>query len=193
MIPATEDAIIARLRSASGLGYKPLVESYGGELDDELERVVRSFPAFWVTFAGSGKPVPMGTSKEKWLVPLTFAVMAGARNIRGERATRHGVTVAGVLREPGVYQMLDDACRLLLRQDFGLAISPLIPGAVRSLYNTRLNNQALAVFAQEWHTQYVLDASVVTADLPQLLTVGMNYHLPPDDGNPDAQDTVTLS
>lgn len=200
MIAEIEDAIIAHIQTAAaatpGLGYRlPTVASYGGELDDDLAQVVRSFPAVWVTYAGSGKPRPYGTSRTKWIVPCTFAVMVGSRNVRGERSTRHGLKVNGQIIEVGAYQMLKDLGLLLLNQDFGLAIKNLSPGATKTLYNTRLNGQALAVFAREWHTEFVEEQPRVPIDLadPDWLRLGINYHLAPDDGNSDASDTVTLN
>lgn len=170
MIAQIENAILEFIRGAvknKALGYAvSFVESYGGELDDldDLAQAVRSFPAIWVTYAGSGKPTPWGTSKTKWLVPATFAVMCGSRNVRGERFTRQGLTVNGEIREVGVYQMLADMRQLLLRQDFGMAIDKLNPGLEKTLFNTRLNGAGLAIFAQEWHTKFVITATAALPD-----------------------------
>lgn len=188
MIATIEDAIIARLKSAAGLGYTPDVESYGGEFDGDLTQVVRRFPAFWVTYSGSSKPTPVGTSKDKWLVPLTFVVLAGAYNTRSEADRRKGVSVNGTVIEPGVYKMLSDSRNLLIRQDLGLAISPLTPGAERTLFNTGMTDRGIAVFAQEWHTQYVVSTPAeVTVDL---LRVGMTYLAEPS-GKTLASDQLT--
>lgn len=200
MISEIEDAIIARIQAAAsatpGLGYTlKEVASYGGELDDDLAKVVRSFPAVWVTFAGSGKPKPVATARNKWLTPATFAVMVAARNVRGERATRHGVTVAGVLKEVGAYQILKDVGLLLINNDLGLAISHLKPGATRTLYNTRLNGQGLAVFAREWHCEFIETQPREPIDPtdPMWLKLGINYYLKPGDSVTDASDLTTLS
>jgi phage gp37-like protein len=198
MISEIEDAIIARISAAAdstpGLGYRLKVASYGGELDDDLANVVRSFPAAWVTYAGGAKPVKMNTSGTKWKTPATFAVMVGARNVRGERATRQGVKVAGVIKEVGVYQMLKDVSLLLNGQDFGLGIKRLMPGATRTLYNTKLNGQALAVFAREFHTEFVETEPRTPIDPsdPMWLKIGINYYLTPGDGVADTSDVVTL-
>lgn len=199
MIAAIEDAIIERIKTASasapGLGYVIReVKSYGGEFDDDLSQVIRSFPAVWVTFVGSGKSRPMANSRNKWLTPVTFAVMVGARNIRGERETRQGLTVGGVLQEVGVYQMLKDISLLLINSDLGLKIDYLKPGATRTLYNTRMNGQALAVFAREWHTEFVetQPREAIDPTSADWLSLGINYYLQPDDGVADLSDAVTL-
>lgn len=174
MITQIETAIIACVRAAS-LPYKlAMVASYGGELDDDLENVVRSFPAVWVTFVGGAKPERTGN--RTWRVPCTFSVLCGVRSPRSEQATRHGLTLNGVAVEAGVYQMLADVRNLLLNNDLGLSISPFAPGAVRTLYNTKLRSEALAVFGQEWHTSFVMNQDAPPA-LPAgiLNTVGMTY------------------
>lgn len=200
MLAQIEDGIVDTIKAASaaspGLGYKiATVDSYGGEFDDQLTDTVRRFPGVWVTFAGAGKPQPKGTAKDKFLVPLTFAVMVGARSLRGERGSRRGLTVAGNVIEVGAYQMLEDIRLLLLRQDFGLAIDYLVPGAIRTLYNTRLNNQAIAVFAQEWHTrmELVLPRLPIDPTDPDWLRLGINYYLQPGDAVADAADILTLA
>lgn len=161
MLATIELAMIAAIK-AYPLGY-PLatVASYGGELDGDLEHVVRVFPAVWVTFSGSGKPERTGSGT--WRVPCTFVVMCGVRSPRDEQSTRHGLSVAGQLREVGVYRLLSDTRDVLLNADLGLAISPFSPGAVRTLFNTQLRGDALAVFGQEWHSSYVLHQAAIPA------------------------------
>jgi phage gp37-like protein len=184
MIAEIETAIIDRIKSAAGMKYLRAVESYGGQLDEEINDVVRVLPAVWVTFAGTGKPVQQG--ENRFIKPATFAVMCGARSVRSERTTRQD----GPAGEVGAYRILQDVETLLLMQDFGLAIDYFRPGAVRTLYNTRLRNNGLAVFAQEWHTKYVVTKP--TDDEVDFLRVGLNYNLKPGDDNPDASDLVTL-
>jgi phage gp37-like protein len=185
MIAQIEDAIIERIKSAQGLGYTlRAVESYAGQLES-LAEAVRMFPAMWVAVKGSGKPERIGP--EKWKVPLTVAVFVGSRNVRGERATRHG-TVDSV----GSYQMLEDVQTLLTWQDFGLAIDHLTLGPWRTLANGKLQGQALSVLVQEFGTAYVLKRPT-EENIQDLLRIGLNYHLTPDDGTADAEDLVTLS
>ncbi|MDH2918493.1 MAG: DUF1834 family protein [Sideroxydans sp.] len=177
MIAAIETAIIARIKAASLPYALTSVASYGGELDDDLESVVRAFPAVWVTFTGGAKPERTGS--RTWRVPCTFTVLCGVRSPRDEQATRHGLTVAGVLKEVGVYQMLSDVRGLLLNSDLGLAIAPFAPGAVRTLYNTKLRSEAIAVFGQEFHSHYALhDTPAALVPAGVLTTVGMSLVSP---------------
>lgn len=198
MIGLIEDAIIARIKDAAaatpGLGYRlASVTSYGGELDDEQALEYIDYPAVWVTFGGAGKPRAMGTQRNKWLTPATFVTLCAAHNVRGERDTRHGLVVNGEVIEVGAYQMIQDVSLLLINQDLGLPIDHLKPGAIRTLYNAKLNSQSIAVFAREWHTDFVETQPREPIDLsnPMWLKLGINYYLP-GDAKADAQDTVTL-
>ena len=187
MISAIEEAIKARIAGA-GLPYKPTVATYGGEFDEGLESVVRSFPAIWVVFAGDGPGKPLASNRRVWRFPATFAVIVAARNLRSEAATRKGDAA-----KVGTYAMLRDVRRLLLNQDLGLEIEELAPGRTRTLVNARLKNNAVSAYASEWHTSYdVVIGELAPQDPPMLERVGLNYHLQPDDGAPDATDLVTL-
>ncbi|WP_295756023.1 phage protein Gp37 [Undibacterium sp.] len=186
MLAAIETAIINRIKAAAGLSYLRSVESYGGQFDDDTFDVVRILPAVWVTFAGSAKPVQHGANA--FLTPVTFAVMCCARSVRSEETTRHD----GPAGEVGVYRILKDVKTLLLMQDLGLDIDHLRPGATRTLYNTNLRNNGLAVFAQEWHTKFSDDVPA-EANVTELLHVGLNYRLKPGDDLTDAADTVTFT
>jgi len=198
MLAEIEDAILLHLAGAltpSTVGYKvAAIASYGGEFDEDLAQVVRVMPAVWVAYAGSGKPTPIGTSRERFRTPATWSVMVGARNVRGERFTRTGLKVGNAITEVGTYQMLEDVRTALLRQDFGLAIEPFTPGPVRTLFNTSLNGQALSVLSLEMHTAFVIELPRTPIDPsnPDWLRVGVEYHLKPGDDAPDASDLIHL-
>lgn len=177
MIAQIETAIIEHLRSMV-FGYAvPCIDSYGGQFDDGLAEVVRRLPGIWVVYAGESRPARMNTARDKWLVDATFVTMVGVKSLRGEPSTRHGLTINDTVREVGSYQMIRDVRAALLRQDFELGIDPLEPGSVKTLFNTRLDGQALSVFALEWHTKYVLAKPV--ADDGDLQSVALDYHLTP--------------
>jgi len=203
MIGQIEDAMIALLQAGvnatPGLGYKLAapVSSYGGEMDDLTAEQIRAFPAVWVTYAGGGEPKQANSSGAKWLTPATFVVIVAARNVRGERATRRGLTVAGQLVEVGAYQMLEDMSLMLLNNDLassGVKINPFRPGRIRTLYNTKLGGQAVAVFSREFRTAYVETQPRQYFDPAgaDFLKVGIDYYLRPDDGVVDGQGVVTL-
>ncbi|MBI4804461.1 MAG: DUF1834 family protein [Desulfovibrio sp.] len=187
MISVIEEAIKRRVANAA-LPYKPNVATYGGEFDDGLEAVVRSFPAIWVCFGSDGPGKALAMPKRVWRFPATFVVIVAARNLRSEAATRKGDA-----RKVGTYSMLEDVRRLLLYQDLGLEIEELAPGRTRTLVNARLKNNSVSAYSMEWHTSYdVVLGELPQTDPPTLERVGLNYHLAPDDGEADAQDLVTL-
>lgn len=203
-----EAALLDRLRQ--GLGRLVLsVESYGGELDELTAEVVRSFPAVWATFGGITASVPTGTSKQIDKVTGQWVVMVAARNVSTHNAARQGS-----VGEVGAYQLVRAVRRLLQRQDLGLPIDHLKPGRVRTLYNTRISNQAMCVFACEFSTAWLEHAMDNGAwpiegkpedavfnqnhgkkdtEAPDLLRISVDYDLtPPGDGKPDAADLITL-
>lgn len=186
---AIEDAVIALIKAASdsnALGYRlAQVASYGGEFDDEtFFTAVRKFPAVWVTVGGS-KPRPLSAHKVQ-LAPV-IVVMVGARNVRGERHTRHGSVT-----EPGSYQLLEDVRALLLGRDLGLAIGRLRMGADRTLFNTRLGKEGRSVLAAEFHTEHTYTLPDPLTDGGALEGIDLRYYLKPGDEVQDAADVVAL-
>ncbi|MFZ6687508.1 phage protein Gp37 [Undibacterium sp. SXout11W] len=183
MLAEIENAIIHAIQSAPGMRYLKAVDSYGGEFDSETFDVIRALPAVWVVFAGSGKPQKIGA--QKFLTPATFAVMCGARSVRSEKATRQN----GPGGEVGVYRILEDVSSLLLMKDLGLAIDHFQPGSVKTLYNTQLRSNGLAVFAQEWHTKFT--QTVPAESSTPLKSVGLAY-TEAATGKTEASDVVQL-
>lgn len=147
----TEDAIIERLRRGMGSMVRQ-IGSYGGELDDDLGIAIGNFPAAWVTFGGITKTEPTGTSRQKFKATGQFVVMVGDRNVRCEDAGRRGG--AGP-NEIGSYSLVYAVRRLLSGQDLDLPIDPLLPGRVRTLFNTRARDGAFSVFACEFQTAWI--------------------------------------
>lgn len=185
-----EDAVIARLSQASdgnALGYRLAhIESYGGEFDDEtFFTQFRRFPAIWVTVGGDK---PKRITGRKWECALQLAVMVGARSPRGERHARRG-TVDAV----GAYQMQQDVRDLLSAQDLGLPIGPLSPGASRTLFNTKVGGNGLAVFAQEFATSYTYTPPPGAESAPDITSIGLRYYLKPGDDQHDAEDLLSLA
>lgn len=184
MLAEIETALVAAIKGAAGLSYLKTVDSYAGQLDEGLGEVIRSYPAVWVTFAGAGKPTR--TSHKTWKVPATFVIMVAARNVQNEKAAR-----VGTANDIGAYQILKEVRALLLDQDFGLSIERLAPGAIKTLYNTKVGKDALAIYSQEWTTAFI-DHAPTEAEVA-LLKVGINYLLKPGDEVVDASDTLTFA
>lgn len=181
MLATIEQAFVARIKSAAALNYLKTVDSYAGQLDEGLGEVIRAYPAVWVTFAGSAKPIKSGSNT--WKIPVTFVTMVAARNVRDEKAAR-----VGTVNEVGAYRILKDLRTLMLNQDLGLEIERFAPGAIKTLYNTKVGKDGLAIFSQEWTTAFVEHAP--TEEEVELLRIDLNYLIKPGDENIDATDIL---
>lgn len=140
---------------ANKWGFVREIKSYGGEFDEDLDAVIRAFPAIWVTFEGA-KPTKL--SHNKYRFDATFVVLVGARSVRNEEAQRHG---AGA--DIGTYQMLEYVQQLLGGNDLSSqslkGLAPLELGRVKTIFNSSTRGQSISVLAQELHTQFVVVAS----------------------------------
>ncbi|WP_231136934.1 DUF1834 family protein [Providencia rettgeri] len=150
MITQIEHCIIQRLTLGMGRMLRE-VASYSGELDVDIGNIIRAFPAAWVTFGGITNSKYTSTSRQKVIVTGKFVVMVGDYNTRSDAASRTG---GANLNEVGTYRHIQGARRLLTGQDLGLTIDPLMPGVVRTLYNTQINERALSIFACEFETRW---------------------------------------
>ncbi|WP_124076162.1 DUF1834 family protein [Burkholderia gladioli] len=213
IITAVELAIVDRLKRGLGRMVDE-VATYGGEFDDdELEDVVRRFPAAWVTFGGVKRTDPVSTSRSKWHAEAVFVVMVGARSVRDEQTSRHGGPAKA---EVGTNLLVSAVRHLLNQQDMGLPITNLRPGAVRTLFNTKVRSDAMSVYACEFRTSWVEDTLFLGAfpqgasdsplgqvfedyggqidpPTPDWKTTLLSYFLKPGTDRPaDAQDLVQM-
>ena len=210
IIALTEKAMCERLRQGMGRMVQG-VHSYGGEMDGEPADVVRRLPGVWVTFGGIQKTEPTSISTRKYKTYGRFVVIVGDRNVRSEEATRQG---GPGLQEAGTYKMVAAVRRLLSGQDLGLGIAHLVPGRVRTLFNTKAEGAALSVFACEFDTYWVEEAlenglfPVVDAPADSIdsifsgylgsqsepdadwLTTRLSYDIPQTSRSPDAEDII---
>lgn len=192
-IELIETAIVERLRAVPRAYTGLMVESYSGQLDDELFDWVRTLPATWVTFSGAQEYKRTGLRSMK--VRGTFEVLCAQRAL---------VENAGRLNRPstgadvGVYAILEDNKLALVNQQLGLAIQPLTPGPIRAVMKSQVNRAAVVVYSQEFHTDWmeVFEQEAATPG-GELQTIGMNYYLKPQHtapGDPaDKSDLITTS
>lgn len=182
-----EDAVIDRIKTASDnnvLGYRlASIGSYGGEFDDEaFFTQFRKFPAAWVTVGGDA---PKKLGAKTWECTVKLAVMVGARNVRGERFTRHGS-----VGEVGTYQMAQDVRDILVAQSFNGMVSGLDLGPQRTLFNTRMGNEARSVLSQEFTARYTYRAP--EESVGEYTGINQRYYLKPGDDVADAEDVIVL-
>lgn len=200
-IMVIQDAMKARITAANNAGELAYrlrsVATYDAEFDDldKLAAVVRALPAVWVVLARAGKPERKGA--DKWLTPLTMAVMVGARSVQNHEAARLGSQTADGVA-PGTYRMLDDMWDLFVGQDLadqGLRIKAFTPGETQTIFQTRVASQGISVLGLELHTEFLRAgrATREAAQAPALLQVGLNYHIKPGDDVADATDLVKFA
>lgn len=169
------------------------IKTYGGEFDDDISAIIKTFPAIWVTFDGS--KTPEKTSANKTKMPVTFVVLVGNRSVRNEESQRHG---AGA--DIGTFQMLHNVQQLLTGNDLsslGLkGLAPLELGRVKTIFNTSTRSQSLSVLAQEFTTSYTITASdrvrEEATEEAWLEKININYHFDPKEFGLFESDLVEL-
>lgn len=117
-IEQIEDAIINALDPLkAGLGVR-VIKSYQGELEseDEVEKLVRLFPAIYVVYGGSTYEEHGPRKVERMRYVLFFC----DRSLRHEEEARRGGT-----QNPGTYAMMDAARDELYGKMLSLDIFPL--------------------------------------------------------------------
>lgn len=188
-ITLVETAIVAQLRSVAREYTGLLVESYAGQLDDELFGWIRTLPACWVSFSEATEVRPTGAHSFK--VKATFDVLVAQRALQ-ENAGRLNKASAGV--DVGVYRLLHDNKLALVNQKLGLAVQPIKPGPIRAVMKSLVNRDAVAVYAQSYSTEWqevFMDPAVDPDGV--LETVGMSYYLKPQHTPPaDPADATDL-
>lgn len=150
-----EELCITRIKVASAtgvLGYTiRSVGSYGGQLDDDIGNIVRSFPAVWFTFGGIPRSNDMGHMT--WRDEVRWAAVVATQNARNEAAARRG---SGV--DIGAYQLVKDVRRLLAGQTLGLDIERIALGPVVPLLTgVKTKGGAITAFGCEFTTKATVD------------------------------------
>lgn len=206
MIALVEKAMLARLKAAADageLGYAwRTLESYPEDWDAYLknEAAFRA-PAAWAVFGGIDRFESSDAGGGRAI--CTFGLAVAAENLRNEAATRHGVAIAGKPGEPGSYQLLVDAIRLLAGQDFGLDIDALEFVEAQFVPPPKdLGNRHVSLIALRFETAIGVEALAFDAAAPAPFTrFHANWDVPafgnlaaplPADATADATDSVEL-
>ena len=149
-----EDALLTTVRESATLGllkhggYCRTIESYGGQFELALDEVIVLYPCVFVALAEE-TIAPLTHRGDSDVRPSTWIVLVADRNLRGNAAARRGD-----VRNPGAYQMMDDARTLL--QGSALGLTGLDPWQLTKR-TAVLQQRDLAVYALEFTTQYFLD------------------------------------
>jgi phage gp37-like protein len=110
-----EDALVARIQGeVPGLA---LVETYAGQVEDDLRHLAYRFPAVLIALQARKREPDLEEFGQVYGFNYVFDLLVCCRNLRGEAAGRRE---AG-----GIYQILDGLQTALMGQTLGLAILPL--------------------------------------------------------------------
>lgn len=187
-----ETAMLERLSAASSanvLGYSlRTVESLPIDIDERLKEVVNDFPAAWTVFGGW--TVKTDRSGGGAVVEARYSVICAAQNLRSERAARFGEA-----SDVGSYQMVWDVIGLLLGNDLGLPVGPLVLGPCQNLYAGKTQaDLKLSLFGVTFTTTFAIDAQPADVLDSQALgdfsTFAVDWIAP--NGGDDTDKTQTL-
>jgi phage gp37-like protein len=187
-IAQIESAFVARLNALQRPGgLKVNVDSYAGQLDDELFGWIRSLPAAWVTFDAVTEARRVGGRTFKYTG--TFEVLSAQRHL-GQDVRRLNDDSKAL--DIGVYELVEQNKLALVNQKLGLAIQPVTPGVIRSVMKGVFDRQAITVLSQAFTTTWMetVPEDAVSPD-GELQLVGLNYLLVPGDDTVDSTDLVT--
>ncbi len=155
MIDQIELAIIDRLKTAvmeSGLATK--VDSYGGQLDDEmLAAAAQAAPIIWAVFAGMKKKRKVSRTATEF--EGTFVIISAAKSLNqvGSRQGGRGGKIVGA------YQLIQFAVNTLE----GFCPEPLNqalePDTVSNLFNARVSSEHLAIYSTAFKCRFLWNRS----------------------------------
>lgn len=119
-----EDRIIETLRTE--VSSLRTVETYAGQLEEEIAKLPVRFPAAFVLYGGSTFGRVDGPTLQE---TVEFSVMVAAKNLRGGEEARKG---GGA--EYGAYGLVKDVLGALANEDFGLDMERLRPLRVSPVF-----------------------------------------------------------
>jgi len=123
-ITQIEDLLIARIRAE--LPYLAHVDSYKGQLEQEISELVLRSPAVLVSLQElPGEPASFG----EYELAYTFSLTVVCRNLRGEAAGRRDDT--------GAYRILDDLFTALKDHSLDSNLTPLAYNKAEAMLITK--------------------------------------------------------
>jgi len=133
-----EDKIITEIKTR--MPYVRTVETYAGQLEQNIDSLTIPFPAAFVVYGGSALKWVDGPNHNE---ASSFSVFVAAKNLRGQSAARKDDTA-------GCYKMITDVLTYLTNQSFGLGMEKLTPVKVSLLYIS----QTVAIYSIDFETNF---------------------------------------
>jgi hypothetical protein len=167
-----------------------------------LNEIENGIVSLLTTKLDSARKVAVQKGVEGLVQPGVYAnVEAGDFEKQGQRSYYQHLTVYVDIvftslkdqktRREGINLILEGTLQLLLLKNLGLQIQPLRPKGWRNTTTPELDEKGLISYTLELTTAYSiipLDDEVVT----DLMTIGLDYYLQPDDTTVDSGDTISL-
>ena len=116
-----------------------------------------------------------------WRQDLTLVILVTFKQLKGETERREGVNL-----------LVQGIVQLLLNQTLNLSITRLKPKRWREATTEEQYSAGLIEYLIELETSFVM-APISDEAVTNLLMVGLNYYLKPDDDLVDAVDLVELN
>lgn len=132
-----EDSIIAALKTE--IPYLRTVETYAGQLEDELEKLPLRFPAVFVVYSGSELNWIDGPNHEE---KVGFSVLVAFKDLRSSESVRKA--------EYGAYQMIKDVLSALTNRTFNLNMEKLRPVRVSLIHM----GKTIALYSIDFQTSF---------------------------------------
>ena len=131
-----EDAITAKLKTVQGI---KTVETYAGQLEDEIERLPVRFPAVYIVYGGSAFEAIDGPNYRE---NVEFNILVCGKNLRGQADSRKS--------ELGAYKILTNVLEALVNEDFDIEIEQLCPVSVKLVAVTK----GIAIYGIDFKTGF---------------------------------------
>jgi len=132
-----EDKIIQEI--TTNLTYIKTVETYAGQLEQEIKTLPIKFPAVFVVYAGSTYQWVDGPNHQEI---CKFTILVVAQNLRGQKSARKDTY--------GCYQMINDVLNTLTNKTFSLDIEKLKPVRVDLIYVSA----SIAIYGIDFETSF---------------------------------------
>jgi len=141
-IEQIEDAIISEIQGSSIGVYCKKVESYAGQLEEDIGRTIILYPAVFVMFSRSNARMLTGIEYEK---SVTFTLFVVSKSLKSNTEARKD--------DYGTYRMLDDLEALLVGNQLGLQIEPLSLVSEDAILTTK----QFSIYAAEYKVSFVTE------------------------------------
>jgi phage gp37-like protein len=132
-----EDKIINEIKTQI-TSFKT-IETYAGQLEQDLDMLPIQFPAAYVVYGGSDYEWIDGPNHNE---TCTFSILVAAKSLRGQKSVRKD--------DNGAYQMVNLILQALINKNFGLSMERLKPVKVSLVFISK----TAAIYGVDFQTNF---------------------------------------